>query len=336
MSPKAHTVTTAIVVLAVGLAAHALSFVSTQVRPPETVLLEITRGSGSWQISRTLEEKGVVSDAPTFMALALATGKARRLQAGIYVFEGAHRPLEVMDILFMGKTLRHRVTIPEGYTIFQIAHAVAQTGVMERDAFLAKARDPQTASFFGIDAPSMEGFLFPDTYFLVPRSTPLEVMAKMVGRFKQVYTQEMEERARTLGLSMREAVTLASLIEKEAKVAHEKPLVSSVFHNRLRRGIRLQSDPTAIYGIDGFTGRIRHVDLLRESPYNTYLHKGLPPGPICNPGEDSLKAALWPARSNYLYFFARGDGTHVFSATIEEHNRAISGITGPRGGRPLF
>jgi UPF0755 protein len=334
MKTAPGAITAVLIILALGLGAHTVSFLKTEVKPRRTVFMEIEPGTSAWGISCTLEKVGVIKDAPTFMALALLTGKARRLQAGIYVFEGSHAPLDIMDTLFMGRTLKYRLTIPEGYTIHQVAQAVGQTGIVRREDFLACAMDPQSASSLGIEAPTLEGFLFPDTYFLVPRSTPLEIASKMINRFRKAFTEEMEARARHLGMNRLDVVTLASIIEKEAMNQAEKPLISSVFHNRLKRGMRLQSDPTAIYGLEGFTGRIRHEDLLRDSPYNTYLHKGLPPGPICNPGMESIRAALWPADTGYLYFFARGDGTHVFSTTIEDHNRAISSrIRSPEGGR---
>jgi UPF0755 protein len=249
------------------------------------------------------------------------------MQAGAYVFEGNHVPLDIMNILFRGKTLRYRITIPEGYTVYQIGEVVSKTGLLSKDSFVRSTRSKQTTDFFAVPAHSMEGFLFPDTYYLTPHMTPLEIMAKMIERFRSVYTPAMEQRSKVLGMSKLEVITLASLIEKEAFAPLEKPLISSVFHNRMILSMRLQSDPSAVYGIDGFTGKIGPDDLLRESPYNTYRHEGLPPGPICNPGLDSIKAALWPAKTEYLYFVSKGDGKHVFSRTLQEHNRAISNNT---------
>jgi len=303
---------------------HVWSFLRTPVAPPKPVTMNIEQGQSAWEISRALHSRGVVSRPLTFIAVAVLTGKARRLQAGLYVFEGNHAPMEVMDILFRGRTLRYKVTIPEGFTLFQVAQAVAKTGIISREAIIESAFDPATREFFQVDAPSMEGFLFPDTYFFAPNMTPLEIMARMVGRHRKAFTREMEEQAKRLGMSATEVITLASMIEKEAVAPQEKVLISSVFHNRLRKGMRLQSDPTAVYGIEGFSGRISPDDLQRDTPYNTYRHHGLPPGPICNPGTDSIRAALWPARTSYLYFVARGDGTHAFSSSLQDHNRSIS------------
>jgi UPF0755 protein len=306
---------------------HTCSFLTTPITPPKPVRLDILPGQGAWEISEILEKTGVIANASTFIAIAVLTGKAKRMQAGTYVFEGNHVPKDIMNILFRGKTLRYRITIPEGYTIYQIGEVVSKTGLLAKDRFITSTRSKQTTDFFAVPAPSMEGFLFPDTYYLAPHMTPLEIMAKMIDRFRSVYTSTMEQRAKALGMSKLDVITLASLIEKEAYATSEKPLISSVFHNRMIIGMRLQSDPSAVYGIDGFTGKIGPDDLLRENPYNTYRHGGLPPGPICNPGFDSIKAALWPAKTDYLYFVSKGDGTHVFSRTLQEHNRAISKIT---------
>jgi len=306
---------------------HTFSFLMTPVTPPKPVLVEISSGQSAWHISKTLEKTGVISHASTFITIAALTGKAKRLQAGSYVFEGNHVPLDIMNILFRGRTLRYRITIPEGYTLYQIGDAISKTGLLPKESFVESAFAPQSTSFFQVKAPSMEGFCYPDTYFLVPHMTSLEIMARMFDRFRKIYTSDMDRQAKKLGMSTLEIITLASIIEKEAITRAEKPLISSVFHNRIKLGMRLQSDPTVIYGVNGFTGKIGPEELLRESPYNTYRHEGLPPGPICNPGLESIKAALWPATTPYLYFVSRGNGTHSFSATLEEHNRAILNIS---------
>ena len=258
-----------------------------------------------------------------FMAIATGTGKVTHLQAGTYVFEGRHYPLDIMHILFKGRTLKYRITIPEGSTIFDIASIVAETGLLSREEFFNSAQDPETTAFFGIDAPSMEGFLYPDTYYLAPHMTPREIMGKMVERFHEVFTGDMLRRAQELDMSVTQVVILASIIEKEAVLSREMPIISSVFHNRLKCGMRLQSDPTAIYGIDGFRRRISSKDLKRDTPYNTYRYGGLPPGPICNPGVKAISAALWPADTKYLFFVSQGNGTHYFSRSHTEHRDAI-------------
>ncbi|MFY9167057.1 MAG: endolytic transglycosylase MltG [Desulfomonilia bacterium] len=302
---------------------HTYTFITTPSNPPESLLMEIKPGTSAWEISRQLEEKGVITDSLMFMAIATGTGKVTHLQAGTYVFEGRHYPLDIMHILFKGRTLKYRITIPEGSTIFDIASIVAETGLLSREEFFNSAQDPETTAFFGIDAPSMEGFLYPDTYYLAPHMTPREIMGKMVERFHEVFTGDLLRRAQELDMSVTQVVILASIIEKEAVLSREMPIISSVFHNRLKCGMRLQSDPTAIYGIDGFRRRISSKDLKRDTPYNTYRYGGLPPGPICNPGVKAISAALWPADTKYLFFVSQGNGTHYFSRSHTEHRDAI-------------
>lgn len=302
---------------------HTYVFIATPTTPARPIMIEIKSGTSAWEISQELKTSGIITDSYMFMAVALVTRKATHLQAGTYVFEGKHFPLDIMHILFKGRTLRYRVTIPEGANIFDIGEIIAATGLITKQDFIQSAQEEDTTKFFGIDAPSMEGYLYPDTYFLSPHMTALEIMSKMVGRFNEVYTHEMKQHADTTKMSTTEIVTLASIIEKEAVFNQEKPIISSVFHNRIKKNMLLQSDPTAIYGIDNFHRRITPRDLLRKSPYNTYRHPGLPPGPICNPDKYSLNAALWPARTDYLYFVSQGNGSHYFSKTLREHNKAI-------------
>lgn len=298
-------------------------FLSTPAQPPLPVTMEIHPGDSAWEISLRLETHGVIDDARLFYLTAAATRKLRRLQAGTYVFSGNHLPREIMAVLFQGRTHQIKLTIPEGADLFMVADLASRTGIVSREEMLAAARAPETMAFFGIDAPSMEGFLYPDTYFISPNATPLEIMSRMVERFRDIYHPELTRQAQRLQLTRLEHIALASLIEKEAILNREKPIISSVFHNRLRRGMRLQSDPSAVYGLDGFHGRIRPKDLKRDTPYNTYLHAGLPRGPICNPGREAIVAAVQPSDTPYLYFVATGCGEHTFSASYREHRRAI-------------
>ena len=314
----------ALTFLLVFTATYTCRFLTSPTTPGRPVQVDIAPGQSAWEISNTLEKHRIITDASMFMALSFIIGKASHLQAGAYAFEGNHFPLEVINILFKGKTLRYRITIPEGSNIYQIGEIISATGLLTKKQFIRSASSHEIMTFFRIDAPSMEGYLYPDTYFLALHMTPLEIMAKMLDRLNRTYTPDMEQQARKLGLSKREVLTLASIIEKEAVVGTEKPLISSVFHNRLASRMPLQSDPTAIYGLDDFRCNILPEHLLRDSPYNTYRHRGLPPGPICNPSMQSIIAALWPAKTDYLYFVSRGDGTHSFSSSLSEHNRAIS------------
>ncbi|MEN6474865.1 MAG: endolytic transglycosylase MltG [Syntrophaceae bacterium] len=306
------------------LVMHVMWFIYTPISPGRPIRIDITFGTSAWRISKTLAKEHVITDAPAFMTIALLTRRARNLQAGTYVFEGRHYPIEVMDILYQGKSLRYKITIPEGSDIIAIGDILTTTGMFSRREFIKTAQKRSTAEFFSLNAPSMEGFLFPDTYYLGPNMTAMEIISRMVARYRKVYTSDMQARARRIGLSDLEVITLASMIEKEARSTVEKPIISSVFHNRLKLRMPLQSDPTAVYGLEGFRRTITPGDLRRKSPYNTYLNKGLPPGPICNPGKDAILAALWPAKTSHLYFVSKGNGYHYFSSSFKEHNAAIA------------
>lgn len=305
------------------LITHAYIFIITPSVPPRPLMIEIKPGTSALAISRTLEDQKIITSATMFMATAVITGKVTRLQAGTYVFEGKHYPLDIILILFKGRTLRYRITIPEGSTVYDVGAIVAETGLLSKQDFIESAQNPEITEFFGIDSPSMEGFLYPDTYYLAPHMTSLEIMAKMVNRFHELCPQDFEERATEMGMSLPEVITLASIIQKEAVSPKEKPVISSVFHNRLKYHMPLQSDPTAVYGIDGFRRKILPEDIRKSTPYNTYKYPGLPPGPICNPDINSIRAALWPARTNYMFFVSKGNGYHHFSRTYEEHSKAI-------------
>lgn len=222
-----------------------------------------------------------------------------------------------------GKVYLHKLTIPEGLNLQQIAALVAQAGFGNEFGFLMAAANISFVQEKGIDAETFEGYLFPDTYYFPGKARPEIIITAMVQRFWTVFTPEWKKRCRELGFSIHEMVTLASIIEKETGAADERPVISSVFHNRLKKRMRLESDPTVIYRIKDFDGNLTRRDLNAPDPYNTYRIRGLPPGPIANPGHESLKAALYPADTPYLYFVSKNDKTHHFSADIEEHNRAV-------------
>lgn len=281
-------------------------------------------GSGIKKLATELKQDGVIRSAWHFILLARLRGQAHRLKAGDYRFTDAMTPGDILRKLVAGDVDYRRFTLPEGYSVYQAAEMLEQKGYFKRDEFLSACRDTATLERLGIHAASVEGYLFPATYNLARNGTEEQLVAQMVGRFRQVYADVTVGGQEQGGLSSNEIVTLASIIEKEAVCAEEKPLISSVFYNRLRLGMPLQSDPTAVYGVRAFSGKVTKADICRRSPYNTYLVRGLPLGPIGNPGADALRAALHPVRSNYLYFVARQDGTHYFSRTLEEHNRAVA------------
>jgi len=303
-------------------------------KPPSetslTKVLMVKKGMPLKKISMMLEQEGIIRNADIFVGIATLLGKKTGIKAGEYEFHTRMRPLEVLDTLAKGQVKRHLVTIAEGYTLFQIAQLLDDLRIVDKKAFLQKASSPAFISSLGLShlatgktGMTLEGFLFPNTYHLVKEMTPEEVIQMMVHQFKKVFGPEEVARAIQLGITPREVVILASIIEKEASLPEEKPLVSAVFHNRLRKRIPLQSDPTVIYGIKNFNGNLTKADLQSPTPYNTYLIPGLPPAPICNPGKDSIVTALYPSPVSYIFFVSKNDGSHYFSSNIEEHNRAV-------------
>jgi len=232
-------------------------------------------------------------------------------------------PNEILDIIVSGKSMLYRVTVPEGYNLFQVSQVIEKSGLATFDHFYQAATDPELAHEMGIPADTFEGYLFPDTYLFSKETTPRKIITAMVNRFQEMFTENWNEQAKRLGLTIHEIVTLASIIEKETGVPDERKMISSVFHNRLRKKMRLESDPTVIYAIPDFNGNLTRKHLQTVTPYNTYKIRGLPPGPIANPGDKALEAALYPAEAPYLFFVAKRDRTHHFSTTISEHNKAV-------------
>jgi UPF0755 protein len=294
------------------------------------VFVEIPRGMGVAGIARLLEESGVVRSARSFRVLALVHRHAR-LEAGEYRFERPETPEQVFDTLAHGRIYLVTVTIPEGETMFDIAGLLEAKGITRREEFLAAANRPALVGDLAPGAPSLEGFLFPATYQFPRHQLGERVVDTMVWRFREAWSQVSGQSAghesEVAKVGPLRIVILASLIEKETAVPEERALVSSVFWNRLTKRIRLDCDPTVIYALvlaGRYNGQLLLKDLRVDSPYNTYRHYGLPPGPIANPGEASLRAALEPAQGNWLYFVATGDGGHVFSRTLAEHNRNVA------------
>jgi peptidoglycan lytic transglycosylase G len=293
---------------------------------PRPAIVRIGEGEPLREVSRHLEDQGLVWNATLFSWLARWRGLDRRIRSGEYEIPGGQTPVEILDALAYGRRRLFMVTIPEGLTAAEIAQRLEAAELGSAAAFRALAGDPGFARSLGLpgDPTALEGYLFPDTYAFRSDAPPEYTLARMTRRFSEVFGADLQQAARDLGLSVHQAVTLASLIEEEAAVEAERRTISAVFHNRLRRGMPLQSDPTAVYGVDGHRGPVTRADLARSTSHNTYLLPGLPPGPITNPGRASLEAAVHPARGvTALYFVARNDRTHEFSETLAEHNRAI-------------
>jgi UPF0755 protein len=279
-------------------------------------------GSGIRKLANELKAGGVIRSSWHFVLMARLRGDANRLKAGEYRFTDDMSPDTILRKIVTGEVDYRKFTLPEGYSVYQAAELLEQKGYFRRESFLEKCRDKALLVRLGLAEASAEGYLYPATYNLSRGGNEEQLLGQMIGQFNKAYAA-IEERVDDLRISRHEIVTLASIIEKEAVSAEEKPIISSVFHNRLRIGMPLQSDPTAVYGVRAFSGRVSKADIQRPSPYNTYLNRGLPPGPIGNPGRDAVLAAMNPAKTDFLYFVARLDGTHQFSRNLAEHNRAV-------------
>jgi UPF0755 protein len=290
----------------------------------EPVIFEVPAGAPLKSIARRLEAAGLVRDARAVELLARYRGLGSSLQAGEYRISAAAPPGEILDTIAEGRVATHELVIPEGFTAAMIAARLESAGLGNADEFLAWARNPASAEAHGLEGPGLEGYLFPDTYHL-PRGLDTRAVATVfVDRFKEVF-RDIAARPRKFALTPRETVILASIVEKETGAPHERPVIAAVFLNRLKRGMRLETDPTVIYGIPAFDGNLRRRDLEdRSNPYNTYVIAGLPPGPIASPGRDALLAVVEPAESEYLFFVSRNDGTHRFSRTYREHELAVN------------
>jgi UPF0755 protein len=287
------------------------------------VLVNIPRGTPFAQVVNLLDEKGLIRSRLLFRTMAYVYGAPQLTKAGEYEFSKDMSSGEILQKLIRGEVKAYSIVVPEGFTVRQIAARLAANGLVDEKEFLRLERDRDTLATLKIPAASAEGFLYPDTYRFDRSMDARTILKTMADRFWVKATGGMIEKARAQGLGVKEWVTLASIIEKETGRKDEMPLVSAVFRNRLRIRMPLQSDPTVIYGIENFDGNLTRKHLERQNPYNTYLNRGLPPGPICNPGLDALTSALNPAPVDYLYFVSRNDGSHQFSATLAEHSRAV-------------
>ncbi len=290
----------------------------------------IPKGTSFSSIARIFKEKGIIRNETIFIIMGRIYGIEKKARAGYYLFTKEETLLDVIKKLLQGKITEYTITVVEGDSLYEIADKLSKINPDFKNQLFQLAYDKTFLSSLKINAPSLEGYLFPDTYN-IPKGLELEEIVRvMVKRFWDVYDSKLMEKTKKIGWTVNEVITLASIIEKEAKVDEEKPLISAVYHNRLKLGMPLQADPTAIYGIKRYKDGVTKKDLKNRSPYNTYLIKGLPPGPIASPGLKSILAALNPAKASYLYFVSRGDGTHEFSSDYKTHISAINQIRGNR------
>lgn len=313
----------ALAVLAAALLAAFLLFDSNPTGNWEGKLVLVPKGSPLPEVVGILREGGVLPHPLAFRALVLLTFSGRRLHYGEYAFPTPPSAFEAWRRLVRGDVIKYEVTVPPGANLYDVAELLEKKKLAKAEAFLATAASPAVLRRLEIPGESAEGYLFPDSYIFVKPVTPEEILEFMVRQFRREVPPDAEKRAKEAGLSLHQVVTIASIIEKETGVEEEKPIVSAVIRRRLDLDMPLQMDPTVIYGVKRFDGTVTRKDLRTAGPYNTYLNRGLPPGPIANPGLPALAAALNPSKAEYLYFVSRNDGSHTFSRTLQEHNRAV-------------
>jgi UPF0755 protein len=290
----------------------------------ESSVVSIGMGQGASSISHTLKDAGVVHSALAFRLAARLSGKQGQLKAGDYEVPPGLSVMQTLDLLVSGKTLVHPFLVREGLSGKQIAAALEKDGLGKASAFLEAMADPSLVAELGIPGPTVEGYLFPDTYQLPKGMNERALVRMMVERFKKMVPKDLLAQGAAIRLNSAQVITMASLIEKEAKADKERPVVSAVFRNRMKQKKRLESCATVRFAFDKWTGPLYNKDLLRPSPYNTYQVFGLPPGPICSPGLASIRAALHPVQTDAMYFVVAGDGTHIFSKTYEQHLAAVA------------
>lgn len=291
----------------------------------------IPQGAAFRTAADSLHAGGFVSSPWLFRVYARLSGRDRQIRAGTYVLKRGLSWNALVNALREGQGIERRITIPEGWSLAQIVPALATELGVPEDSVRAAVRDTAILHALGISAPSLEGYLFPDTYIFSYGTQARDAVQELVRHFEQVWQPQWNDRLRELGMSRNDVVTLASIVEKEARLAEERPVISAVYHNRLRVGMPLQADPTVQYALGEHHNRVLYRDLEVESPYNTYRHTGLPPGPIASPGKASIEAALYPATVPYLYFVADSDGHHEFRTTFKEHRAATAQIRRERG-----
>ena len=298
------------------------------------VVIEIAPGSSFTAISKKLEKSGAVANERMFYLYAKMRGVQSKAKAGEYMIEPSMSVDEILDVLVKGSVINHRITIPEGYNLYQIADLLDEKKITNKQDFIKKAKDKKLMSKLKVKGVSFEGYLYPETYFFYKGMNTEEVIRQMVERFHSIFADDLRKKSKKMGFTLEEVVTLASIIEKETGRPEERPLISAAFHNRLKKKMRLQSDPTTIYGIiETFDGNLRKKDLLQKTPYNTYKISGLPLGPIANPGIESIKAVLNPADVDYIFFVSKNNGSHIFSETYKEHKKNVWKYQKNRKGR---
>ena len=290
---------------------------------PAKVVILIPAGQSLRTTTEALFKNEIITSPFKFNLVARFKGYDKRLKAGEYTLSATMAPIQIMEKLVKGEVELYKLTVPEGLNIYQIADLVTRAGFTQNSNFIQTATDADLARKNNIAAETFEGYLFPETYYFPKKVSSETIVTTMVKRFWKVFNSTWKERADQLGFSIHQIVTLASIIEKETGAPFERPVISSVFHNRLKKKMRLESDPTVIYGLKNFDGNLKRTHLETSTPYNTYKIRGLPAGPIANPGAESLEAALYPADTKFIYFVSKKNKTHQFSTNLKDHNQAV-------------
>jgi UPF0755 protein len=288
----------------------------------KSIEIEIPKGTNFRQAVEILSKEGLVRDKNLFIIIGRMSALDRKIKSGYYSIHGSVSVFDIFRMLRNGQIIEYEITIVEGDSLWEIGEKLSEKNIIDKEGFITLSSDKEFLASHKIDSPTFEGYLFPDTYKVPKGMDPKDAIGMMIIRMREKYSGELKIRTSEIGLSEREVLTLASIIEKEAITPKERPIISAVYHNRLRKGIPLQADPTVIYGIKSF-GVITARDVRRKTPYNTYVIKGLPPGPIASPGIKSIIAALYPANVPYMFFVSNNDGTHNFSVTPREHEAAV-------------
>ncbi len=289
----------------------------------KNVEVEIPKGTTFRQVAEIFSHEHLISDKNLFLFIGRISRIDRKIRAGYYSINRSMNLLDLLKVLRKGQIIEYEVTVIEGDSLREVATKLSEEGIIQEGDFWQIASDKNFLASYTIDAPSLKGYLYPDTYKIPKGMDAKEALGMMINKLRELYTEKLRTRTEEIGMSEREILTLASIIEKEAATDEERPLISAVYHNRLRKKIPLQADPTAVYGIKSSGEKITSEDLKRKTSYNTYVIKGLPPGPISSTGIKSIIAALYPANVQYLYFVSNNDGTHHFSVTASEHAAAV-------------
>ncbi len=313
-------------VVALGVYKTLDTFFFSPLNPTDTsaTIFEVPPQSTFKGIAKTLESQSLIRSRWSIIAFAKIRGQDTSIMAGEYELSPSMRPNEILEKMASGKMFLRKITLKEGESMWEVGPDLEKQGILQRIEFERLLSDSSLLKELEIAGATLEGYLFPDTYQF-PRNTPAKkIVLAMHEQLQKRWRPEWDERLKQLSMTKHQLLTLASIIEKESGSTDEQPIISSVFHNRLKKGMKLQADPTVIYGIPNFNGNITKENLQTPTPYNTYVITGLPPGPIANPGLSAIKAALYPATTNYFYFVANGQGGHVFSETLDAHNNSVN------------